>query len=101
MSTSPAATASVPECHADIFDQLARCERMLTTRELASMLAISPKTIYGYVERNMIPHYKIEASVRFRARDVAEWLRGHGCSRFDTAAPALRPASGGRIRKSA
>jgi predicted DNA-binding transcriptional regulator AlpA len=71
---------------------------MLTTRDLASMLAISPKTIYSYVERNLIPQYKIEASVRSRVRDVVEWLRGHACSRFDAAAPALRPASGGRIR---
>jgi len=41
------------------------------------VLAISPKTIYGYAERNMIPHFKIEASVRFRGRDVAEWLYNH------------------------
>ena len=40
----------------------------------ASILAISPKTIYSYSERNMIPHFKIEASVRFLGRDVAEWL---------------------------
>ena len=44
----------------------------MTARELASILAISPKTIYSYAERNMIPHFKIEASVRFRGRDVAE-----------------------------
>ena len=25
----------------------------------------------------MIPHFKIEANVRFRGRDVAEWLYNH------------------------
>jgi hypothetical protein len=30
------------------------------------MLAISEKTVYSYVSRNMIAHYKIEANVRFR-----------------------------------
>jgi excisionase family DNA binding protein len=49
----------------------------MTARELASILAVSPKTIYSYVERNMIPHFKIEANVRFRGRDVAEWLDRH------------------------
>jgi excisionase family DNA binding protein len=45
--------------------------------ELAALLAISPKTIYGYVARKIIPHYKIASSVRFRARDIAEWLCSH------------------------
>jgi excisionase family DNA binding protein len=49
----------------------------LTAKELAALLAVSPKTIYGYVARNLIPHYRIAASVRFRARDIAEWLRSH------------------------
>ena len=79
----------------------AQCQRMLTAKELANILAISPKTIYGYVERNMIPHYKIEASVRFRARDVVEWLRRHSCTRSDTVAQTLRSAPGSRMRKSA
>ena len=84
MSTSPAATLSSrePEPDSDVFDQLSRCERMLTAKELACMLAISPKTIYSYVERNMIPYYRIEANIRFRASDVARWLRDHSCSRF-------------------
>jgi hypothetical protein len=40
----------------------------MTARELAAILAMSPKTIYSYAERNMIPHFKIEANVRFRGR---------------------------------
>lgn len=83
MSTSPAPTVPVPECRPDVFDQLSQVERLLTAKELASMLAISPKTIYSYVERNMIPYYRIEANIRFRARDVAKWLRDRASSRFD------------------
>ena len=62
---------------ADVFDHLDRCSNLLTAKELAALLAVSPKTIYGYVARNIIPHYRIAASVRFRARDIAEWLRSH------------------------
>jgi len=54
---------------------LAQCERFLTAKELATLLAVSPKTLYSYVSRNMIPHFKIEASVRFRGKDIADWLR--------------------------
>lgn len=59
----------------DVFDQLARCDRLLTAKELADILAISPKTLYSYVTRGMIPFFKIESNVRFRARDIADWLR--------------------------
>ncbi len=68
------ATLSGP---ADVFDHLDRCSNLLTAKELAALLAVSPKTIYGYVARNLIPHYRIAASVRFRGRDIAEWLRSH------------------------
>jgi excisionase family DNA binding protein len=61
----------------DIFDRLARSPNLLTAKELAGLLAVSPKTIYSYVGRGIIPHYKIAAAVRFRARDIAEWLRSH------------------------
>lgn len=65
------------EAASDVFDHLARCSNLLTAKELAALLAVSPKTVYSYVTRNIIPHYKIVSSVRFRARDIAEWLRSH------------------------
>jgi len=77
VSASPAIEPATPVKGPDIIDHLKSSERLMTARELASILAISPKTIYSYAERNMIPHFKIEASVRFRGRDVAEWLYNH------------------------
>ena len=59
----------------DVLERLIQSERLLTAKELAELLAVSPKTLYSYVSRNMIPHYKIEANVRFCGKDVAEWLR--------------------------
>ena len=75
MSTSPALRSASASPPCDVFEKLQGCTRLLTAKELAGMLSISPKTLYAYVERNMIPHYKIASNVRFRARDVAEWLR--------------------------
>jgi excisionase family DNA binding protein len=61
----------------DIMERLSHSDCLLTAKELAKLLAVSPKTLYSYVSRKMIPHYKIEANVRFRGKDVAEWLRRH------------------------
>ena len=77
MSASPAINPAPPVKGPDIIDHLRSSERLMTARELASILAISPKTIYSYAGRNMIQHFKIEASVRFRGREVAEWLYNH------------------------
>lgn len=77
MSTSPNVHVTDSEDH-DIFDSLESCEKLMTAREVARILSISEKTVYSYVSRNLIPHYKIEANVRFRARDVAAWLKCHG-----------------------
>src|SRR5271157_3978787 len=89
MSTSPAFRVSEPERPPDVLDHLSRSERLLTARELALILAISPKTLYSYAERNMIPHFKIEANVRFRGRDIAEWF-STGHPRLITAASPQR-----------
>src|ERR1035438_2421138 len=68
MSTSPAHSISATGPADDVFERLARCDRLLTAKELADILAISPKTLYNYVTRGMIPYFKIESNVRFRAR---------------------------------
>lgn len=77
----------------DILDSLDCCEKMMTAREVARILSISEKTVYSYVSRNLIPHYKIEANVRFRARDVADWLRRHGPGAPVAAASGQRKAT--------
>jgi len=61
----------------DIIEQLALSDCLLTAKQLARLLAVSPKTLYSYVLPNLIPHYKIESNLRFRGRDVAEWLKRH------------------------
>src|SRR5574341_938377 len=78
MASSPSLHLAETESQ-DVFDRLGACQKLLTAREVGGILAISEKTVYSYVTRNLIPHYKIEANVRFRARDLAEWLRLHAC----------------------
>lgn len=91
MSTSPSVHLTSSQAR-DIFDSLESCEKLMTAREVARILSISEKTVYSYVSRNLIPHYKIEANVRFRPRDVANWLKRDGPMGQITPASGLRKA---------
>jgi len=52
MSASPAHSLPVVGHAGDVFERLARSDGLLTAKELADILAISPKTLYSYVARN-------------------------------------------------
>ena len=65
----------VAEPAADVFDQLRHATGLLTAQQLSDILRLSPKTLYSYAERDLIPHLKIETSIRFSGVEVAEWLR--------------------------
>lgn len=58
----------------DALDHLLHSDRLRTAKEVARLLSISEKTVYCYVSKGLIPYYKIQYSVRFRARDVGTWL---------------------------
>jgi excisionase family DNA binding protein len=49
--------------------------KLLKVPQLAEMINISPKTIYDWVHKGRIPHYKLEGSLRFDVDEVKRWLR--------------------------
>lgn len=75
MAISPVHQMPIIDQADDVFERLAKCERLLTARELGDILAISPKTLYNYVTRGMIPYFKIESNVRF---GLGMWRSGFG-----------------------
>jgi excisionase family DNA binding protein len=75
MATPASSGASPLGISTDVIEHLAHSDRLLTAKELARLLAVGPKTLYSYVSRNLISYYKLESNVRFRGRDIAEWLR--------------------------
>jgi excisionase family DNA binding protein len=66
-------TPSTTPC--SIADTIERWGRMLTVKELASLLSESPKTIYARVKRGTQPAVLIGSSIRFDPVVTAEWLR--------------------------
>jgi excisionase family DNA binding protein len=52
-------------------------ETLLTYEEAAELIAVSPITLRKWVTERRIPHYKIGKSVRFSAREIADFLASH------------------------
>jgi predicted DNA-binding transcriptional regulator AlpA len=52
-------------------------EEMWTVNDLEAMLKIDRKTIYGYVQRGLIPYVRIQSNVRFRKESIRQWIQRH------------------------
>jgi excisionase family DNA binding protein len=64
-TTTPNETAATPFAHIPEF---------LTAQEVGALLQIDVKTIYRYVQRGLIPYIRIQSNLRFRKREVLEWI---------------------------
>lgn len=53
---------------------------ILTARELEELLRIDVKTIYGYVQRGLIPYVRIQSNLRFRKQEVLDWIASQSYS---------------------
>lgn len=48
-----------------------------TVPEVAEYLSVKPSTVYSWVRRNELSHYKIGRIVRFKKEDIDLWMEGH------------------------
>lgn len=53
---------------------------ILTAKELEAFLRIDVKTIYGYVQRGLIPYIRIQSNLRFRKQEVLDWVASQSYS---------------------
>ena len=52
-------------------------ERLLTTREVAEFLGLSPETVLRRYRRGELPGFRLASNVlRFRESEVEAWLEG-------------------------
>ena len=56
---------------------MTRAERLLTVREVARMLCVSPPTVYSMIRRGELPAVYVRRMVRLRPRQVAAYMRRH------------------------
>ena len=55
-------------------------EELLTAKEVEELLRIDVKTIYGYVQKGLMPYVRIQSNLRFSKPDVLAWLAEHRSS---------------------
>ena len=48
---------------------------MWTAKELEGLLKIDVKTIYGYVQKGLIPYVRVQSNVRFPKGAIRLWLK--------------------------
>ncbi len=48
-----------------------QCKILVTAREAASLLAISPRTLFNLTRAFAIPHVRIGRAIRYRVSDLA------------------------------
>jgi len=53
-------------------------DKLLTPQEIAEVLGVQPSTIYQWTHQGYIPHVKIGKFVRFKEKDVEEWIERKG-----------------------
>ncbi len=65
-------------------------EKLLTTRQVGELLAVSCSQVYKWVHYGYVPYIKLGHSVRFRESDLSKWLKKRerkGRVRYKTAEP--------------
>ena len=49
-------------------------KEFLSIKELSEYIGVKPKTLYSWVSKKAIPHYRILGLIRFRKHEIDNWL---------------------------
>lgn len=50
-------------------------DEMWTAKDLETLLRIDRKTLYGYVQRGLIPYVRIQSNLRFPKTLIRQWIQ--------------------------
>lgn len=56
-------------------------KELLTAKEVEELVRIDVKTIYGYVQKGLIPYVRIQSNLRFLKSEVLAWVAEHSSKR--------------------
>ena len=62
--------------------------KFLSVQEAAEFLRVSPRTVYGWVSQNVLPHRKAGRRVLFLESELLDWTKR--TSRRDPYLPLIR-----------
>lgn len=61
-------------------------QSLLTVRQVADLLQISPSTVYSWAYSGRIPCYKLNGSIRFKEREIDDWIERNKREQLQTEA---------------
>jgi len=80
-------SAKVPRRSADQSVTIGNLPELLTIRDLAKVLKLSPRSIWRLVKNHQLPApVRIGGSIRWRADDISRWI-AKGCHQTPDANP--------------
>jgi len=51
-------------------------ENLLTVKQAAAILSVSPKTLYSWSALGEVPSVKLSGCVRFEGEVLSQWIKG-------------------------
>jgi excisionase family DNA binding protein len=48
---------------------------LMTAKELAEILRVAQKTVFGWVAKRKIPYVRVNGALRFAKRQIIAWLQ--------------------------
>ena len=69
--------------------------KLLTVKDLASILKAKPSTIYSWAEQGLMPSFKLNGLLRFEEDEVLKWLESCRNQSY-TVEAGRRPRKGGQ-----
>ncbi|HEX4478193.1 MAG TPA: helix-turn-helix domain-containing protein [Polyangiaceae bacterium] len=68
----------------------------MTVKEVATLLRVSPQTLYKMLEQGVIPAVKVGSQWRFDRNQIREWLKGQASASNGNAAQQKAGDEGAR-----
>jgi len=73
--------------------------KLMTPEEIASLLSISPRTVYDYAQKGKIPAIKLLGQWRFKESDIVSWIDNMQNQTFSSSPDQIRAENFDKVNK--
>lgn len=56
------------------FEEALKVATIYTVSEVAEILKLPESTVYEYIRKNLLPHFKVGKHIRIREDDLKKWI---------------------------
>ena len=48
--------------------------QFLSINDLSKYIGVKPKTLYSWVSKGVLPHYRMQGVIRFKRKEIDKWI---------------------------